>query len=175
MLRQVQSDRSNLAHGWLPFAADSITAVWHSDAARGPSTPSFDNLVGAQQERLRNLQSERLCGGEIYNEIELGRLLHRQIAWLRPAQNLVDIVPGASKEVGNVWSIGHQTTRFHELPVAIHSWQSRPERQGNDTNTIGVHERLATDIKRIRSAPEPLEGGGDLLGSPDFKCGRFKA
>src|SRR6516165_3252863 len=38
MLRQVQSDRSNLAHGWLPFAADSITAVWHSDAARGPST-----------------------------------------------------------------------------------------------------------------------------------------
>src|SRR5262249_34134884 len=45
-LRQVQSDRSNLAHGWLPFAADSITAVWHSDAARGPSTPSFDHLVG---------------------------------------------------------------------------------------------------------------------------------
>src|SRR6516162_7070993 len=38
MLRQVQSDRRNLAHGWLPFAADSITAVWHSDAARGPST-----------------------------------------------------------------------------------------------------------------------------------------
>src|SRR5262249_10311770 len=33
-------------HGWLPFAADSITAVWHSDAARGPSTPSFDHLVG---------------------------------------------------------------------------------------------------------------------------------
>jgi len=24
VLRQVQSDRSNLAHGWLPFAADSI-------------------------------------------------------------------------------------------------------------------------------------------------------
>src|SRR5215475_13887342 len=24
------------------------TAVWHSDAARGPSTPSFDHLVGAQ-------------------------------------------------------------------------------------------------------------------------------
>ena len=45
MLRQVQSDRSNLAHGWLPFAADSITAVWHSDAARGPSTPSFNQLI----------------------------------------------------------------------------------------------------------------------------------
>src|ERR1700747_3764 len=52
MLRQVQSDRSNLAHGWLPFAADSITAVWHSDAARGPSTPSLDHLVGTTSENL---------------------------------------------------------------------------------------------------------------------------
>src|SRR5215472_5016232 len=51
MLRQVQSDRSNLAHGWLPFAADSITAVWLSEAARGPSTPSFDHLVGAREHR----------------------------------------------------------------------------------------------------------------------------
>src|SRR5262249_45529800 len=27
MLRQVQSDRSNLAHGWLPFAADSHSSL----------------------------------------------------------------------------------------------------------------------------------------------------
>src|SRR5262245_29816132 len=54
MLRQVQSDRSNLAHGWLPFAADSITAVWHSDAARGPSTPSLAHLVGAAEQRGRH-------------------------------------------------------------------------------------------------------------------------
>src|SRR5262249_815270 len=58
MLRQVQSDRSNLAHGWLPFAADSITAVWHSDAARGPSTPSFDHLVGASEQRRRYCQAK---------------------------------------------------------------------------------------------------------------------
>src|SRR6516162_3249062 len=25
------------------------TAVWHSDAARGPSTPSFNHLIGAYQ------------------------------------------------------------------------------------------------------------------------------
>src|SRR6516162_3292977 len=57
MLRQVQSDRSNLAHGWLPFAADSITAVWHSDAARGPSTPSFDHLVGAREQAGRQFEA----------------------------------------------------------------------------------------------------------------------
>src|SRR6516225_2277612 len=62
MLRQVQSDRSNLAHGWLPFAADSITAVWHSDAARGPSTPSFDHLVGAGKNGRRNVEAKSLGG-----------------------------------------------------------------------------------------------------------------
>src|SRR6516164_9542503 len=72
MLRQVQSDRSNLAHGWLPFAADSIAAVWHSDAARGPSTPSFDHLVGALLQKPWHLQPERLRGLEIYDEVKLG-------------------------------------------------------------------------------------------------------
>src|SRR5262249_57864639 len=30
------------------------TAVWHSDAARGPSTPSFNHLVGSHEQRLRH-------------------------------------------------------------------------------------------------------------------------
>ena len=33
----------------------------------------------------------------------------------------------------------------------------------------------ATDIKRIRAALERLEGGRDILGSPDFECDDFKA
>src|SRR5262249_40826181 len=92
MLRQVKSDRSNLAHGWLPFAADSIAAVWHSDAARGPSTPSFDHLIGAQQERFRDRQPEPFGGGQIDDEIELGRLFNRKLARLGAAQDLVDVV-----------------------------------------------------------------------------------
>src|SRR5262249_23563614 len=136
---------------------------------------SFNHLVGAQQERLWNREAKRFGGREIDDEIELGRLLHRQVARLGPAQNLVDIVAGAAKQVGNVWSVGNQTTRFDELPVAVHRRQSRAERQGVDANPVGVHERLATDVKRIRAASEPLESGGNLLGSPNFKCGRFKA
>src|SRR6516165_7317144 len=85
MLRQVQSDRSNLAHGWLPFAADSITAVWHSDAARGPSTPSFDHLVGGGEQGRRHGEAQRLGGDEIDDKIELGWLLDRNVAraWRR--------------------------------------------------------------------------------------------
>ena len=50
------------------------------------------HLVGAQQERLWYRQPERLGGREIDDKIEFGRLLDRNIARLRPAQNLVDTV-----------------------------------------------------------------------------------
>src|SRR5262249_27183161 len=96
MLRQVQSDRSNLAHGWLPFAADSITAVWHSDAARGPSTPSFDHFVGALLEKPRHVQSECLGGLEVDHQLELERRPHGKFARLRPAQNTIRIARGAA-------------------------------------------------------------------------------
>src|SRR5262249_8318 len=35
MLRQVHSDRSNLAHGWLPFAADSIRQQFGTQMPQG--------------------------------------------------------------------------------------------------------------------------------------------
>ena len=49
--------------------------------------PSLDHLVGAQQERFGNREAERLGGGQIDDEIEFGRLLDRNVARLRPAQN----------------------------------------------------------------------------------------
>src|SRR5262249_44861224 len=87
MLRQVQSDRSNLAHGWLPFAADSITAVWHSDAARGPSTPSFDHLVGEREQIAGDVDADCSSGLEIDHELELGRLQDRQVGRLLALEN----------------------------------------------------------------------------------------
>src|SRR2546427_7880235 len=99
MLRQVQSDRSNLAHGWLPFAADSITAVWHSDAARGPSTPSFDHLVGTGQQRRPDYEAKRSCGLQINGKFELHRLLYRQVGGLSSLQDFRDITGGAAIHV----------------------------------------------------------------------------
>src|SRR4029453_18291961 len=39
ILRQVQSDRSNLAHGWLPFAADSIRQQFGTQMPQGGHPP----------------------------------------------------------------------------------------------------------------------------------------
>jgi hypothetical protein len=53
-------------------------AFWHSDAARGPSTPSFDDLVGAGEQRWLHFEAEHLGGSQVDDEIEFGRLLYRQ-------------------------------------------------------------------------------------------------
>ena len=51
----------------------------------------FDHLVGCGEQRLRNGQSEHLCGLEIDNQFVLGRRLHRQIGWLLALEDAIDI------------------------------------------------------------------------------------
>src|SRR5215467_8240548 len=70
----------------------------------------FDDLVGAQQERFWDRQAKRLGGRQIDDEIELCRLLDRDVGWLRSAQNLVDIVSSAPEQVRPVYPVGHQTS-----------------------------------------------------------------
>jgi hypothetical protein len=52
--------------------------------------PLFDHLVGAGEEGIRDDQTERLGGGQVHHEIELGRLLDWDVGCLRPTQNLID-------------------------------------------------------------------------------------
>src|SRR5262249_37062443 len=58
---------------------------------RSNKAPLFDHLVSAGEQRRRNLNPKRLRCNQVDDEIELGRLLHRQVARLRPSQNLVNV------------------------------------------------------------------------------------
>src|SRR5262249_58932989 len=93
------------------------------------------------------------------DEIELGRLLDRNFARLRPAKNLVDIIGGASEQVRDVWSIGHQTSHFDVLTEIVNRRQSPGERQGVDSDPVGDYERVTNNIECVRATFEPLEAG----------------
>jgi hypothetical protein len=66
--------------------ADSCTAATGS---------LFDQLVSACEQRRRHRNPKRLCGRNIDDEIELGRLLDRDLSGLRPRRILSDEVGGA--------------------------------------------------------------------------------
>src|SRR5262249_60581376 len=75
----------------------------------------LDHLVSAQQKPLREVQSKGLGGGEIDDEIELGRLLDGQVSGLCPAQNSC---PRIRRRAGTYSrNLVHSTSDLRPRPV----------------------------------------------------------
>ena len=55
----------------------------------------FDYLVGAGEQRRWDFQPEYFSGFKVDDQLELGRLLDRQIGRLGPPQNLVNVIRSA--------------------------------------------------------------------------------
>ena len=73
------------------------------NVAQRPKPPRpFNHLVGEGEQLVGHGEAEGLGGGQVEDEVELDRLLDREVARLRPAQNLVDILGGAAKQAREV-------------------------------------------------------------------------
>ena len=80
------------------FSLTTFTCGWVPAQGRDDEGNSFDHLVGAGEQILRQLDAERLCGLEIHHQFEFGRLLDRKITRPGAAQNLVDVIGGAPEQ-----------------------------------------------------------------------------
>src|SRR6516164_7156146 len=112
------------------------TPVWHVDAARGPSTPSLDHLVGAGEQGGRHVEAERLRGFEVDHKLVLGRRLDRQIS-------RIDVDGGASKQIHKVDAVRHQTPFFHGKTIGRNARYTVSRRQFD--NAVAMN-----DIETVR-------------------------
>src|SRR5262249_6739434 len=121
------------------------TAVWHSDAARGPSTPSLDHLVGAGKKRRRNFEAKCPRGVEVDHQFKLARLHHWQVGRLgalKDARGIEsDLAPGISK----AGSIAHQPADFHEKTLRIGCRKRVACRQNGKLGTPRGEESASRD------------------------------
>src|SRR4030095_9692622 len=91
-----------------------------SGAARVPSVSPkrnvrrsiIDDLVGPDQQRLRDREPERLRGLVVDDQLELRGLLDREVGGFGALENPVDVDRGASEEYEQLWPIRHQTAAF---------------------------------------------------------------
>src|SRR6516162_1085367 len=114
------------------------TAVWHSDAARGPSTPSFNHLVGGHLQRQWHGKTERFGGLEVDHQLELDWGLDGKIARLLALEDAIGIGRRAPKVIGHVNSVGQQAAKFSEEAVRIDGREAVASSQRYDLYAMGI-------------------------------------
>ena len=89
---------------------------------------------------VRDGEAERLGGLEVDDQLELGRLLHRQVGRLLALENAIrHKPPQAAKESESIWSVAHAGRR----PLA--QSRVRVDRRQRDAGPPAATDLIALD------------------------------
>src|SRR5271165_247956 len=137
-----------------PNARAAMSAArWANDPV-----PSFDDLVGAGEERLWHGQAERRGGLEIDDQLERGRLLDRQIGRLGALKNLSRVAPGRLARPSRPDTRGARRRR-----------RDRAELPDRDRNPAQARQLLLPLEPRREVVERDAQSRSDLGEAPD--CG----
>src|SRR5438876_1572772 len=100
--------------------------------ARGSS---LDHLVGAGDEGWRHLEAECLRGFQLDHELELGRLLYRQVGRLLAFENATGIDAGESPRFDPIGAIADETASFCIAALLLDGRDSMPQRELREPTT----------------------------------------
>src|SRR5438552_2676637 len=86
---------------------------------RAAASVSLDHLVGAAEQRERNIEPELLCALEVEEQLHLCGKLYRQIGRLLTLQDARDIEPRPIIGIGDAAAITHDAAGGGKFPVLI--------------------------------------------------------
>src|SRR5262249_36306908 len=80
----------------------------------------LDDLIGANQHGPRDRDAESFRGPEVKDQLELGWLLHRQIAGLFALYDPIDVAGSLLDHELDIGPIRHEPALVDEVPPAVH-------------------------------------------------------
>src|SRR5215471_13915060 len=83
---------------------------------------SLNHLIRPRQHVGRNRKADLLCGLEVDDQLELGRLLHRQIGGLSSLENFVNVIRDAAVAVREFRPVGHESASVR-ICYVTQRWQ----------------------------------------------------
>src|SRR5437660_1087523 len=102
--------RTSSARYWRDSGLNASAPVW-ADPQQTFRARSLDHLVGEQLHRVGNDKSDGRCGSEIDDQLELRRLLDRQVARLLTLENPAGVNAGTAIRIRLAGSVAHQAAR----------------------------------------------------------------
>src|SRR5262249_29284970 len=150
LLDHLQEKTSVRPHAALAQAALRVhTTANPRRQQSGPRFPaasnSFDHLVAAGEQCWRNGEAERLRRFQVDDQLEFSRLLHGEIARLRPVEDLAHKARCPEIKVRVAHAVGYQSSVLDKLPSEINRGQLVLCRQVNDKPLIGPGDAAKAD------------------------------
>src|SRR5438477_8202171 len=93
---------------------------------------SLDHLVGAAEQREREGDAERIGGFEIEHQLDVHRLLHRQVGGLGALEYAADIDASEALRVVDAGAVAHQPAGLRVLADIVDGGYGMLRRQADD-------------------------------------------